>query len=365
MAHEVGQHLQDDRDDRVEQLRTRELQPRVETRSALAVIEVDGGRLQIRGEGDGPGAHDSAWREDKIAVPATAAITVSESDPEPDLPAWYRDREYVEKLVGGISGSGPMSQADPQAQSLADSPAPASEPQNDSRKRPELLVRTDVASTCPSQDFGPMVAAEAQRRNFAHAAQRAFLGDGGAWIWKLKQEYFPTFQAIVDFLHVLTHLFTAAKATASAAEESGTLFQEWAEACWKGQVGQVIEQLHGLRNNLGPLPEGETKRRSDDDPRQILLQEIGSLEHNRERMDYPLYRRRGLPWTSSHGESTVKLFNRRGKGSEKFWGKTGAERILQLRAAYLSQDDRLERHLKTRPCGPFRTYKAREVRQAA
>jgi hypothetical protein len=82
-------------------------------------------------------------------------------------------------------------------------------------------------------------------------------------------------------------------------------------------------------------------------------------------MDYPLYRRLGLPWTSSHVESTVKLFNRRVKGSEKFWGKAGAERILQLRAAYLSQDDRLERHLKTRPCGPFRTYKAREVRQAA
>ena len=64
-------------------------------------------------------------------------------------------------------------------------------------------------------------------------------------------------------------------------------------------------------------------------------------------------------------ESTVKLFNRRVKGSEKFWGVPGAEAILQLRAAFLSEDDRLSRHLKTQPCSPFRTYKARELRQAA
>ena len=82
-------------------------------------------------------------------------------------------------------------------------------------------------------------------------------------------------------------------------------------------------------------------------------------------MDYPRYRQQGLPWTSSHVESTVKLFNRRVKGSEKFWGEPGAEAILQLRAAFLSEDNRLARHLKTQPCSPFRTYKAREMRQAA
>ena len=82
-------------------------------------------------------------------------------------------------------------------------------------------------------------------------------------------------------------------------------------------------------------------------------------------MDYPSYRQRGLPWTSSHVESTVKLFNRRVKGSEKFWGATGAEAILQVQAAFLSEDDRLRRHLKTRPCTPYRNYKTREDRQAA
>jgi hypothetical protein len=365
IAHEVGQELQAQRDDNVEQFQAGELKPRVATRPALAVVGVDGGRLQIRGQGDGPGSHDPSWREDKIALLATAAINVSDSDPEPDLPDCFRNQKFVEKLLRGIGNQGPMSQADAQADSPADSTATASEEPDDTRKRPELLVRTYVASTCTSEEFGPMAAAAAQTRNFVNAVHKAFLGDGAAWIWKLQQEQFPTFQAIADFLHAMGHVFAAAKAAETEAEKRWTLFQEWAEACWKGQVGKVIEQLRALRDAQGPLQEADVKGLADDDPRKILDQELGYLQHNQERMDYPRYRQQGLPWTSSHVESTVKIFNRRVKGSEKFWGETGAEAILQLRAAFLSEDDRLERHLKARPCSPFRTYKAREDRQVA
>ena len=361
MAHEVGQQLRADRDRDVVQAQARLLKARVQTRPALVVVGVDGGRLQIRGAGDGPGAHDSSWREDKIAVLATAAIHGFDCDPEPDLPDCFRNREFVENLVGGMSGQSAMSGPEPPAES----PPTTARSEVHRRNRPELLVRTYVASTCSSESFGPMVAAEAQRRNFLQAAHRAFLGDGAAWIWKLQQAYFPTFEAIVDFLHVLGHLFAAAKAVETAPEPRWALFQSWAEACWQGRVGQVIDQLRALRDRLGPEPEAGTEGRDETDPRHILTRELGYLEHNRERMDYPRYRQQGFPWTSSHVESTVKLFNRRVKGSEKFWGVPGAEAILQLRAAFLSEDDRLSRHLKTQPCSQFRTYKAREVRQAA
>ena len=43
-----------------------------------------------------------SWREDKIALLATATITVSGSDPEPDLPDCFRDQKFVEKLLRGI-----------------------------------------------------------------------------------------------------------------------------------------------------------------------------------------------------------------------------------------------------------------------
>ena len=226
-------------------------------------------------------------------------------------------------------------------------------------------MRTYVATTSACDQFGPMVAAEARRRNFAEAAARAFLGDGSAWIWGLHAAYFPTFVAIVDFLHALGHVFAAAKAAAADAEGRWELFQAWAEACWKGRVDQVIEELRTLRDAQASFSGVEPGRLADDDPRRIIARVLGYLEDNRGRMDYPRYRRQGLPWTTSHVESTVKIFNRRVKGSEKFWGEAGAEAILQVRAAFLSEDGRLERHLKERPCGPFRNYKARETGKAA
>ena len=71
----------------------------------------------------------------------------------------------MEKLVRGIAGQSQMSQPDPQAETPGDSPSTATdeeERKDSSRKRPELLVRTYVASTSSSEEFGPMVAAEAQ-----------------------------------------------------------------------------------------------------------------------------------------------------------------------------------------------------------
>ncbi len=67
-------------------------------------------------------------------------------------------------------------------------------------------------------------------------------------------------------------------------------------------------------------------------------------------MDYPHYRRLGLPVTSALMESLVKEVNYRVKGTEMFWNDPeGAEAILQVRAATLCDDDRLGRYLRTRP----------------
>ena len=216
-----------------------------------------------------------------------------------------------------------------------------------------------------SEQFGPMVAAEARKRDFENAAPREFVGDGSAWIGQLPREQFPTLEAVVEFVPVLGHVFAAATAAATGAEERWGLFQTWAEACWKGPVSQVIESLRALRDGLGPVREEDVEGVVDDDPRPILVPELGSRERNQRRMDSPSHRRQGLPWTSSHIASTVQIFNRRVNGSEKFWGETGAEAILPLRGASLSEDDRLGQHLKTRPCSPFRTSKTREDGEAA
>jgi len=86
-----------------------------------------------------------------------------------------------------------------------------------------------------------------------------------------------------------------------------------------------------------------------DDPRRILALAVGYVGENSGRMDYAAYRRAGLPVSSAAVESLIKQFNQRVKGTEKFWGRGGAEAILQCRAAYLSDDGRAEEFYARRP----------------
>ena len=78
------------------------------------------------------------------------------------------------------------------------------------------------------------------------------------------------------------------------------------------------------------------RRGESDRSAQRIDRALTYYEYHQSRMNYPEYRRLGLPLTSSHIESTIKQINRRVKGSEKFWLRSTSEAVLQLRADYLS-----------------------------
>jgi hypothetical protein len=91
-----------------------------------------------------------------------------------------------------------------------------------------------------------------------------------------------------------------------------------------------------------------------------LQESLTYLQNNESRMDYPRYRRLGLPIVPALVESLVKEINWRVKGTEKFWNDpAGAEAILQVRAALLSEDDRLTSYLANRAGKPYRRERAR------
>ena len=136
IAREVGEQLRAERDEHVDRFRAGTLGPRIETRPALAVVEVDGGRLQVRGEREGPGAYQAAWCEDKIAILATMVPVVSECDPEPELPDCFRDRRYVEKVIGAIGGTGPMGPSSPETERPALLPITAAREPSEPRRVP-------------------------------------------------------------------------------------------------------------------------------------------------------------------------------------------------------------------------------------
>jgi hypothetical protein len=328
------------------------LAQRPEQPPELAVVECDGGRIRTREPGHGPGVHRTAegWRETKNACLIRAARTISAEDPQPEPPACFCDPKHVAKI------------AETEALSVA-SAQPASSVREPEKEPPEptglvtpadwhprRLVRTVLASIAESKGFGKQMAREAKRRRFAAAVAKAFLGDGLPWNWSIWKQHFADFTPILDFIHVLSYLFLAAKAVHDAAGDAWDQYLVWMRGAWQGEVVQVLEELRAWQAKRGEPP----KDAAENDPRQILQKTITYLENNQDRMKYPEYRQAGLPVTTAWMESLVKEMNYRVKGTEMFWNDpAGAEAILQVRAAALCDDERLAKHLRTRPGCPF------------
>src|ERR1019366_6315742 len=105
-----------------------------------------------------------------------------------------------------------------------------------------------------------------------------------------------------------------------------SIYVVWLRSCWRGRVKEVIEALLDWQGKLGKPPEGEELDRKD--PRRLVAEALSYLGNNQTRMDYPRYRKEGLPITSSLVESLVGEFNARVKGRDKYWNLSeGAEGI--------------------------------------
>ena len=74
------------------------------------------------------------------------------------------------------------------------------------------------------------------------------------------------------------------------------MWRRWAELCWQGRVEEVLAAIDGHRDRIGPPPAPADE---PDHPWCTLGRQRAYLENNRQRMDYPRYRQRGLPTTSS------------------------------------------------------------------
>jgi hypothetical protein len=356
LAHEVGAELIEQRDHRAVEHRRRQLAPRTEVVPEAVVVEVDGGRIRTRAAGSAPGVHEAQNREDKIACLATLTGPTFATDPQPEPPEPFLCPRRVQRLVARMKGQ--AGEADPQGlqDEQADPAGPSTGHGPTTRWSPARLVRTCVASLGASCSFGPLVAAGAQERHFYRARRRAFVADGAAYNWSIHAGYFPDFEPVVDLLHVLCYVYSSARAVSPDEAGGWRQYEAWMRACWQGRVAEVLGELDEWQERLGLPPAGGAGGAEDrSDPRRVVWEARSYLQNNERRMDYPRYRREGLPTTSSLVESLVGEFNARVKGKQKHWSRPqGAESILQLRAALLSEDDRLERYFANRPGCPFR-----------
>jgi hypothetical protein len=305
----------------------------------VAMVSVDGGRIQIRREPPEP-KHDSHWKESKVAVLETYQSEVHQADPDPDVPRCFLDLKRTKEMVRGLGHALPVNlEFEAENKSLKRGEPPK---KGQSRKprpgRPKRLVRSVLASRKCSEEFGPMVHQAAWERNFFGASRKAFLGDGLGVNWTIQQRHFPSFTPILDFVHALSYVFAAALAGRPQAEGE-EIYKRWIQAVWSGQVATILPELEEHSVALG-LPPSECV---DSDPRKLVFESLRYLKNNADRMRYDEYRRQGLPIMTSAVESVIKMINKRVKGSEKFWSEAGAESILQLRADFLGETETMSR----------------------
>lgn len=343
LSESIGNELARERDARTQVYFDQNL-PRVHVEPStpipLAVVSVDGGRMQTRTIDSANGVQDPHWRETKNALFMRMSGVSFDADPHPALPACFQDRNYMKKLLSGLADEGDFT-----PQSIEETS------KSDLRSwRPERLYRTCLSSLSNSKTFGRMMEAEADCRGFFKAAKQAFVCDGLQYNWSIQQEHFPTFTPILDFPHAIERLHETAKALHPNGEKSWKVYVRWITAVWQGRVTEVLQEMKRIQIEIG----APSKDCEDKDARKVLSEAVTYFSNNQSRMDYPRYRRQGLAITSAHMESLVKEIGYRVKGTEKFWNDgTSAEAILQIRAAALSDDDRLAHHLRNRPGSPF------------
>ena len=326
---------------------------------AVAGVSCDGGRMQ---RCDLPEDAKSHWCETKVGVLLEIAPSPHDADPCPQVPTKFLDVVRMEQVTREIKRAVPKGQTFESAEkspltSNANSCAAVVTTAEDIFAEPPVVVSRDVvASLADSAAFGKQLAAHAWSLGFAAALLKFFIADGSSTNWGIWQRHFKhlEFVPILDFIHALTYVYSAAMAGRSR-EAGGPVYVRWITWVWQGEVPRVIAELAARLVELGPL----TPDAADTDPRQIVADTLTYLTNQQSRMNYPAYRLMGLPITSSHIESTVKQISRRVKGSEKFWTKQGGEALLQLRADQLCDTAPLDSFWlrRTRQATGTRNYK--------
>jgi hypothetical protein len=304
----------------------------------------DGGRMQ---RCDLPEDSKTHWCEMKVGALLELKDDHHTADPCPQVPDKFLDlikmEEVTREIKRGVPKGTPFERSLPSKAQIESSAHDVAEDIRENvvsvarqpvvAKPPEVLSRDVVASSADSESFGRQLAAHAWSLGFAAAKNKGFVADGSSTNWGIwerefkHQHYIP----ILDFIHALTYVFSAAMAGRSRAEGRSD-YVRWITWVWQGEVVRVIAELAARAVELGsPLPDS-----AETDPRKIVADALTYLTNQQSRMNYPHYRQMGLPVTSSHIESTVKQVNQRLKGTEKFWTKMGGEALLQLRADQLA-----------------------------
>lgn len=314
----------------------------------VACVQMDGGRIQIRqrdvsSQDDDDKESHGYWRESLIGCLLSMVSKEHPEDPCPIIPKTFVDPQRMRELSLEIKGFSACSET-------TETPPEASP--DDRPEKPQVLVRSVVATRQGIDTFGKRLVAASYRRGFSAASRKAFVADGSATNWSVHAKHFSHYTPILDFTHAVCYVWLAAMAGRSL-NVAWSDYVNWAQLLWSGKLDLLIAAVESRLQQLGQPPDDD-----ETSPAAVVAKSLTYLRNQCSRMKYHEYRTAGLPITSSYIESTIKQINRRVKGTEKFWDQ-GAEPILQLAADHLSETNELTRFWERRhlQLPPIRCYR--------
>lgn len=174
------------------------------------------------------------------------------------------------------------------------------------------------------EKFGQHLWAEARRRRIPAAHDSVVCGDGAPWIWNLALEHFGDSRQVVDWYHATQHLYNAAHlAFGEGSPEAIRQAKDLETPLYQGHASHVAATLRDWADEFPSMAKE-------------LRSEAGYFETNKRRMQYLELREDGFPIGSGMVESGCKQFRARFNGPGMRWSRTGAERMIPVRAAIMS-----------------------------
>jgi hypothetical protein len=165
------------------------------------------------------------------------------------------------------------------------------------------------------QTFDPVLWALAVKHDVPYAGQVVVVCDGAPWIWRLVRDLFPVCTQILDYYHAKQQLAQAAHAYYPDDELAAqSWFKQMNDCLFQGEIWKIIAHLEKHQ------------------------QPTSYFVNQQRRMQYQQFRAEGFPIGSGGVESAIKQFKQRLTGAGMRWSRQGAERMLTIRSAILSDN---------------------------
>jgi hypothetical protein len=179
----------------------------------------------------------------------------------------------------------------------------------DERDLPPPLARSVIAAVEEVSLFGPRCGEEAGRLGLTDPTKLSVLGDGGPWVWTLREEQFPGSSQALDYWHGTEYLAEGAKAVLGAET------QGFKEAFSAGKKKLLADGYAGVEEWVAEL--GGKARGGDG---AALGGVLNYFYGHQDRLGYALRVRRGQSIGSGLVEGSIKqLLNKRLKQTGARW----------------------------------------------